>query len=297
MKGNAMHNQGLGLRLAMRIAMGLLLLVSIGCVSRGSGSAADAKLSDKETLCEVIGHLYRWHLDEVDVRKATCSDNDAVWVRDLCPELDEGDRSCFSEILLPVAGVLAKMKKADYTIEETGQRVFDDGFKIISVSRTTVPEDLREKWTPVKLTGCELRDYLFAKRGDVDFPDDDLSARLRRRVMGEIEAHFRDKGREMPSGKRVVHCAPLSPVANEIWVFWEAGRLLVHFTSDIDIRNSDLWEHEELTAQIYDIDEQVVVSLQEVPGSNAYLTRDQVGRALYNCIVLGKRYESETASE
>ncbi len=40
---------------------------------------------------------------------------------------------------------------------------------------------------------------------------------------------------------------------------------------------------------IYDIDEQVVVSLQEVPGSNAYLTRDQVGRALYNCMILGKR--------
>ena len=45
---------------------------------------------------------------------------------------------------------------------------------------------------------------------------------------------------------------------------------------------------EELRQRL-DIDEQTVVSLDEVAGSNAYLTRDQVGRALFNCIVLGKR--------
>jgi hypothetical protein len=50
-----------------------------------------------------------------------------------------------------------------------------------------------------------------------------------------------------------------------------------------------MWEHDELAVSFYDLDEQVVVSLDEVAGSNAYLTRDQVGRALFNCIVLGKR--------
>ena len=52
-----------------------------------------------------------------------------------------------------------------------------------------------------------------------------------------------------------------------------------------------MWEHEDLAVKMYDLDEQVVVSLDEVAGSNAYLTRDQVGRALYNCVVLGKRLE------
>jgi hypothetical protein len=32
-----------------------------------------------------------------------------------------------------------------------------------------------------------------------------------------------------------------------------------------------------------------VVSLDEVAGSNAYMTRDHVGRILFNCIVLGRR--------
>ena len=40
---------------------------------------------------------------------------------------------------------------------------------------------------------------------------------------------------------------------------------------------------------MFDIDEQVVVSLDEVAGSNAYMTRDQVGRILFNCIVLGQQ--------
>ena len=44
---------------------------------------------------------------------------------------------------------------------------------------------------------------------------------------------------------------------------------------------------------MYNIDEQTVVSLDEVAGSNAYMTRDQVGRALFNCIVLGRRLEFE----
>jgi hypothetical protein len=54
--------------------------------------------------------------------------------------------------------------------------------------------------------------------------------------------------------------------------------------------NEQLWLRSKLNVKIYDIDKQVVVSLQEVPGSNAYLTRDQVGRALYNCIILGRKY-------
>ena len=28
----------------------------------------------------------------------------------------------------------------------------------------------------------------------------------------------------------------------------------------------------------------------KMPGSNEFLTRDQVGRALFNCILLGRKY-------
>jgi hypothetical protein len=33
----------------------------------------------------------------------------------------------------------------------------------------------------------------------------------------------------------------------------------------------------------------MVISLEEAAGSNRFMTRSQIGRALYNCIVLGQR--------
>ena len=36
---------------------------------------------------------------------------------------------------------------------------------------------------------------------------------------------------------------------------------------------------------------QKVVTMNEAPGSNEFLTRDQIGRALYNCLVLGCRHD------
>ncbi len=64
---------------------------------------------------------------------------------------------------------------------------------------------------------------------------------------------------------------------------------MLKFASDIDLSNPIVWDHDEMSVKPYDIDTQVVVSMNEVAGSNAYMTRDQIGRALYNCIVLGKR--------
>ena len=93
----------------------------------------------------------------------------------------------------------------------------------------------------------------------------------------------------MTAGEKVVHVAPLSPVSNELWAFWEGGRKLFSFASDIDLSNPAVWEHETLLARIYDLDEQVVVSHEEAPGSNRFLTRDQVSRAMFNCVLYGQR--------
>ena len=248
-------------------------------------------LLEPDYLCEVVAHLYRWYLDEVDVQKATAVGNDTLWVRQLRPELDPGDRSLLGEIVLPVVGVSVLVKKADYTIDELAVKVVSDRFKIVRVSRIQTPRKLSAEYVPVKIAGTELREYLFNKRGSVTFPDDALVARLRSAARAQGEQHLQETGRQIPEGTRTVHFAPLSPVANEIWVFWEAGRLLIRFASDLDLTNPHVWDHAELSTSIYDIDQQVVVSLQETPGSNAYLTRDQVGRALYNCIVLGRQYQ------
>ena len=41
--------------------------------------------------------------------------------------------------------------------------------------------------------------------------------------------------------------------------------------------------------QVIDLDKDVVASTREVPGSNAFVTKDWVGRLLFNCILYGER--------
>jgi hypothetical protein len=134
----------------------------------------------------------------------------------------------------------------------------------------------------------EMRDYLFRTRNQHDFPDPELVERLREALRKEA-AKEGLLATNAPATEQVVHLAPLSPVANETWVFWEAGRKLLYFASDIDLANPEVWRHEVLAAHIFDIDQQVVVSHEEAPGSNRFLTRYQVSRALFNCIVFGQR--------
>jgi len=277
-----------------------LALVSVaffaGCATQSvlnnDNTAGKAQeLLDKSNVYEVIAHLYRWHLDEIDVYKSTRSGNKTVWVREVHPVLDKDDKSAYAEMFLPVIDVKVLLKKADYTVPEIGLKVKSDHFVVTRINRSAEPHHLSRNFIPVKLDGKELRDYLFDRRGTVIFPDDELVDRLRDSVRDEIIAHFKDKGRAAPKGDLIVHFSPLSPVANEVWAFWEYGRVLIRFSADMSLSDKSAWEHEKLMTNLYDIDDQVVVSMQEVPGSNAYMTRDQVGRALYNCIILGRRYD------
>ena len=54
---------------------------------------------------------------------------------------------------------------------------------------------------------------------------------------------------ELQQMDHVVHLSPLSEVANEVWMFWETGRMLIRFASDIDLENSAVWDHDELAVQ------------------------------------------------
>jgi hypothetical protein len=267
-----------------------------GCATTsGRGNAEIAgkavELLDEKNIYEVVAHLYRWHFDEIDVYKSTRSGSKTIWIREVFPDLDKDDNSVYAEMVLPVIDVKVLLKKADYTVAEIGLKVKSDHFVVTQIHRIATPHHLRRDFVPVELDGKELRDYLFDRRGTVIFPDDELIGRLRGSVRDEVVAHLKDKGRAAPKGDLIVHFSPLSPVANEVWAFWEYGRVLIRFSADMSLSDKSAWDHEKLMTDMYDIDDQVVVSMQEVPGSNAYMTRDQVGRPLYNCIILGRRYE------
>ena len=58
------------------------------------------ELTSKAWLNEIVRHLYRWYIDERDIDIVIKADEVIFWVRELKPQLDEGDRSRFAEVVL-----------------------------------------------------------------------------------------------------------------------------------------------------------------------------------------------------
>jgi len=282
----------------IRKSLGLLLVLAVVSLlsacrspepSHGqSVQPLPSELTQTSYLYEIVRHLYRWQLDESEVERIMSAKEFVFWVRPIPSRLDPDDHSQFAEILLPRVGMGVKVKKADYHIDEMGVEVKSSSFRIVQVTRGLALTRQPQACAVVAVDVQEMRDYLFRTRNQLDFPDPALVERLRVALRRQA-AKEGLLGTNAPTGEQVVHLAPLSPVANETWVFWEGGHKLFHFASDIDLANPAVWEQQTLMARIYDLDHQVVVTHEEAPGSNRFLTRYQVSRALFNCILLGQR--------
>ena len=247
--------------------------------------APPAEVLEPTFLYEITRHLYRWYMDESDVEKQAGELDFPFWVRRADAPLDPGDRSATATILLPRMGIEVKVKKADYAIEELGLAVKSKGFRIVNVARVPVPAAPPPGTAVAAVEYAAMKDYLFRTRTQAEFPDEAMFERLR----GALREHLGLDPGKREAGEQVVHVAPLSPVANELWVFNENHKLLIRFSSDVDLENPETWAHQVLGVRTYDVLTQTVVSLDEAAGSNAFLTRDQIGRALFNCVVLGRR--------
>ena len=268
----------------------ILLALEPGCQTRPqtSGSPVPAELLQQSYIFEIARHLYRWHLDPEEVERIAASRRMHFWIHRLEPKLDPGDRSLLAEIILPEVDIKVRVKKADYTVEEFGTAVQSQTFKITEVTHAPAPARALPAWAVIEVDTKEMRDYLFRTRDQHDYPDPVLIERMRDAVRKEAALTGQLPTNAAP-GELIVYLAPLSPVANETWVFWESGRKLLYFASDIDLANPAVWQNETLMARIFDLDNQVVFSHEEAPGSERFLTRQEVGRALFNCVVLGQR--------
>ncbi len=273
----------------------VLTLAFAGCktasdpVGPKQSAVAPPELLQQTNLSEIVRHLYRWYWDEADIERASDLHEWVFWVRPVdIHKRDAGDESVFAEVLLPQVGTAIHLKKADYTIEEMKLQVKSGNFHIKSVAKVEMPPRPPGDCTVVKIEAGQLKDYLFRTRTQPDYPNAELFERMRSAVRKELatEASFTTNP---PVGEQIIYVAPLSPVGNDIWVFWENRKLLIRFASDIDLTNPAVWEHEKLMVHVYDPFSQMVISLDQAAGSNRFMTRNQIGRALYNCIVLGQR--------
>jgi hypothetical protein len=278
-------------RFALVVGLALAVVLSACHTApppRDAAAAVPPELLQPPYLFEVARYLYRWHLDESEVERMEQQQQLLVWIRRLEPKLDPGDRSLEGEILLPQLQLSAKVKREDFSIEELGVVEKSPNFRVIRVTRDQVPARAPRECAVVRLDIAELRDYLFRTRNQHDYPDQVMVEHLRQALRHE-ESRPGLLATNAITSEQVFHLAPLSPVANETWVFWEAGRKLLYVASDISLTNAAAWKDEALVLHIFDLDEQVVGSYEEAPGSNRFLTRDQVSRALFNCMVLGQR--------
>jgi hypothetical protein len=292
---------GLAARIVSVVPLFLLPLLLSGCAAplmsapRMVAAAAplQAEILDLKYLSEVVRHVYRWHLDETDLDRLAGERDFPFWVRTLDVPLDAGDQSRMAEIVMPLVGTVVKVKKSDYRIDELNLAVTSGTYRITSVSKIGIPENPLPAHRVINVSYAEMRAYLFQTRDEATFPGEPLLERLRvalRKEMG-LQPEARTPGRH------IAHLAPLSPVANEAWAYLENQKLLVRFASDINLANPAVWANETLMVRTWDARKQVVVSLDEAAGSNAFMTRDQIGRALYNCIVLGLRIEVANPAE
>ena len=254
----------------------------------GNAVAVPEELLRTSYIFEVVRYLYHWHLDESDLDRLEGEPQLVVWVRPLEPKLDPGDRSLEAELVLPQLQLTAKVKKEDYAIPELGIVDKSSNFRVTRITRDQVPAHATRGWAIVRVDMQEVRDYLFRTRDQHEYPDQALVEHLRQALRKEASTPGILTTNTV-RGDQVVYLAPLSPVANDTWVFWEAGRKLFYIASDVDLADPAVWENEALLIHVFDLDEQVVGSHEEAPGSNRFMTRDQVSRALFNCVVLGQR--------
>jgi hypothetical protein len=252
------------------------------------------EVMDKQFLYELSRHLYRWYLDEIDlesIQESIQDSKDIVFkIRLLDVKLDDGDKSQYAEIIYPAFKLAVKLKKADYRIDELNVNVKSKSFKINNVARYGKDFEIPPGCVSVSLDLKEMKDYLFKTRYQGEFPSPVLYERIKKAFRKEFSNELLKRNTaEKFRGERITFISPLSPVANEIWAFLEHGKLLVRCASDIDLNNPEAWEHESLSFKVYDVYNQMVVSLDETAADNSFMTRDQIGRALYNCVVLGQR--------
>lgn len=269
----------------------LAVAAALAAAGAARGAEVPAAVLEPGYLREVATHLYRWYLDEedFDLERGAEGEEIVFWARGLEVERDEGDASEWAEIRMPQLGLGVRVKRPDYSIEEVGLEVKSSHFRIVDTRRLegwAGPGEGEEGWVRA---AQGMKDLLEDVRDSMDeeiiFPDKALTERLHKACREAMRLN--PESRE--AGDQVIHIAPMSPVANEVWVFVENENLLMRFSSDDDIEEPALWEWQRLDVDEFHVLRQTLVALDEEPGSNVFLTRDQVGRALFNCVALGKR--------
>jgi hypothetical protein len=265
----------------------------VGCASNpingqqtpAHNSAKLESLADKDFVLEALRYVYRWHFDQSYILDADSVKTLQVWTRPLHPKLDADDRSDYAEMWIPAIKTEIQLKRAEYSVSELNLNINERSFKVTRVTRQKECTASRPNYQVHSYPLAEVKDYLFVTRTN-RIP---VSDALRQSASNLVADYLNRTHPEPFTEDQIGYLSPLSSVSNELWFFWETGRKLLLFSADVDLTNPVFSELSQLRMQVIDLDKDVIASTREIPGSNAFVTKDWVGRLLYNCILYGER--------
>jgi hypothetical protein len=250
-----------------------------------TATPAFTQLQEKPYVFAILDYLYRWHFDHSYVLDAGEQDALEIWIRELHPRLDDGDHSEFAEIWIPAVNMRVELKRSDYLIPEMNLPVVDNSFKIEHVSRQLRPPVSRSSYLVNRYPLPEVQDYLFDSRTNRVQMGDNLE-----HAVFKLVFDYLNKVHPAPfTEDQILYVAPVSSVCNDLWAFWESDHKLMLFTADVDLSSPGYEQLSQLKLEVIDLDKDVVDSTREVPGSNAFVTKDWAGRMFFNCILYGER--------
>lgn len=272
----------------------LLLLVAV--LSTGANRAPaqptttvhnpDHPAETRENLLEVIHHLYLWYYDQSFFPPGEALSELEVYFRTVERPLDAGDESEFGELFFPAIQMLVELKRSDYHIDEIDHAVRDEFFKVRRVQRAaTAPVPLDEYRTTV-VNRDELREW-FSTKSHAAPP---LADALRRRLRDTLLKHQFDQQWDDAS-VHIFYVSPLSPVSNDIWVLHENTNQLLQFSADMDVSHHHTWDKLNLRLKFHQLDPNLILTPDRERTEANELNKDFIGRALFNCVVLGNRIE------
>jgi hypothetical protein len=271
------------------------MVLGAACASRrpavtpvtGVNAGSIPELTNRDFIFAVFRYLYRWHSDTATWLPTTEAEQIEIRVRLIHVETDANDRSRFAELWLPGAGLMVDLKQADHEVPERKLVLKDDGFKVRSVHRIDAHPAPPANWTVLRLPSKEVIAHLFQTRQERLFPDGAFVNRLRDTLADYLRRHHEQ---ELMAGAQTYYAAPMSPVSNELWLYWENQRTALRFAADGDLANPRIWEQAAMHLRLVNLDGNVTQSPEEALWAGRPVSREWAGRLLYNCVVLGRKF-------
>ena len=252
--------------------------------------AKDRVVSDKpldpesaDYLRGALHYIYYWFLDSAHFFEQDQDKDLEFMVKQTDYAKDSGSHSVRYEVIIPDLNLGIDLVRANYRIEELGLPVTNDSFKIVAVYPNLREPGTNEGFAVRILEENRVFSELLKQRNTKSPPPARMMQKLRKSLntLAQLElGHVTDTS-------QTFYIGPLSQFSNDIWIFWETGKKLIRFSSATDFTTDGYWQLLPLFTKVYDLDTDVVTSLEEVSGSNAYITKSWAGRIMYNCIVDG----------